>query len=285
MSLSIKQRKLRSLLKALQRKFKKNGLFGAKKELNEIDVKPPATVSFSDDKKPLFTSKPAGGLFAKSSNLSSTGLFAASSDTANKNNPFGVNATKPPSSSLFSIKSVFDKFSSSNTNEKVYQDLTKNSKTPVVEERKYNKILSNQTYSYSVDISSLYNRNDSYGEYDCSEDYKWEFDENIDLTKASSDDIDHIISLKRVIHCYFYVIQKSLKTEIPKCITYYLVEKTLKMVKDVMYKAYDEYGDKDFLVSENDDAQVKRENAERIIHQLTIAKDHIIATKKYHLDT
>lgn len=120
--------------------------------------------------------------------------------------------------------------------------------------------------------------------FDCSGDYMWGIEDDIDLSKASEDDIQHIISLKRVIHCYFYVIKKSLKSDIPKYISKYLVKDTLKQLKDKLYKAYDEYEDKSVLVAENDDVQRRRDTAERIIEQMTIAKRQIIATKNYYLE-
>lgn len=120
--------------------------------------------------------------------------------------------------------------------------------------------------------------------FDCSSDYSWEIEDDIDLTKASEDDIQHIIALKRVIHCYFYVIKKSLKADIPKYISKYLIKDTLSQLKDKLFKAYDAYEDKGLLVAENDDVQLRRETAERIITQMTTAKEQIIATKNYYLE-
>lgn len=119
---------------------------------------------------------------------------------------------------------------------------------------------------------------------DSSGDYKWRIHKSISLSKASNDDINHIILLKRVIHCYFYVIKKSLKADIPKYISKYLIQDTLTQLKDRLYKAYDEDENKTLLVVENDDIQQQRARQEAIVKQMTIAKEKIIATKNYYLE-
>ena len=111
----------------------------------------------------------------------------------------------------------------------------------------------------------------------------WKIEEKVDISKGiSKHDRSNVIQVKRVIHCYFSILKKNMKTNIPKFIIKFLVRKTTKEINYQLQMALRKEKDALMLVSENDDIKKTREIAvnstsklERAIWAIKqVARDH-----------
>ena len=111
----------------------------------------------------------------------------------------------------------------------------------------------------------------------------WKIEEKVDLSKGlPKHDKSNVIQVRRVIHCYYSILKKNMKSNIPKFIIKFLVRKTIKEISPQLQLALRKEKDPIKLVSENDDIKKTREIAvhstsklERAIWAIKeVARDH-----------
>jgi hypothetical protein len=114
---------------------------------------------------------------------------------------------------------------------------------------------------------------------------EWNIEKFVDIGKGlSNSDKDNIIYMKRVIHCYYCILKKAMKTETPKFIVSFLIKNTLNDISTTLLMALMKEKDKLALVSENEDTRKTREIATNSLNALDIAMSAIKVLKRGQCD-
>lgn len=102
---------------------------------------------------------------------------------------------------------------------------------------------------------------------------KWKVTQQIEFDKdLSKEDIENIISMRKVIYFYYSILKKSFKANIPKHIVHFLVDNTLKNLREVVHEALKKHDDLKSLLEEDPEAKKDRELLQKNVEQLKIAQ-------------
>lgn len=109
----------------------------------------------------------------------------------------------------------------------------------------------------------------------------WEIETHVDISKGLSlDDMQNLMSMKRVINSYFSILKKTFKANIPKFIVKFLLKSTEDKMKIEMQMALTKNKDPMSLVVEDPEIRKKREISLNNIKQLKIAMRSIKLVKR-----
>jgi hypothetical protein len=113
----------------------------------------------------------------------------------------------------------------------------------------------------------------------------WKVSPVIDFrTRLSDADREHIMIMKRVIHCYFSILKNKFKSDVPKYIYHYMINKMLETLSTKLLMSLKGQNVQLIdLTAEDSTVKEKRDEASNALKNLKKAKKAIKDVGKYNL--
>ena len=109
----------------------------------------------------------------------------------------------------------------------------------------------------------------------------WKIKDTIELCDGiTRDEVSNIISMKRVLSCYFAILKKHFKASIPKYIVKFLIDDSIRTMRSDIITNFIEYDKKIELSKEDTEVCKERDMALHSMKSLKKAKKAIRNVKK-----